>query len=77
VRKLALVIPLLTMVGIAFADDIWVNDKGVLIPVDTDKAPIQAISHGDGTQTWVYDHGNQVDIVHPDGTTTSTYGYGD
>ena len=65
------------VVGICHADRVYVEDRGVIIPIDTNTGDVECVSNANGTQTWVYDHGYQTDIVHPDGTTTSVFGDGD
>ena len=68
---------LLTLSGICHANRVYVEDRGVIIPIDTNTGDVECVSNANGTQTWVYDHGYQTDIVHPDGTTTSVFGDGD
>jgi len=76
-RILIIIILLLAMTDVCSADRVYVEDKGVIIPIDTHAGDIEVVSNANGTQTWVYDHGYQTDIVHPDGTTTSVYEGGD
>ena len=73
-KKLLLVLAIsLLFVNFAYADRVWIEDKGVVIPIDTDTGDIKSINNSNGTQTWIYDHGYSTDIVHPDGTTTTVW----
>ena len=57
----------------SYADRVYVEDKGVIIPVDYNEGGITTVNNANGSQTSVYDYSGRTDIVHGDGTTTSIY----